>query len=59
MNEVRVQGVPLDPDHDKVCDWYAVECSACGPLAVATCGTVSRTCQQHLREHGAVGITKK
>jgi hypothetical protein len=56
MKEVTVQAVPLDGEH--LPRWYACECSACGPFSVCVKARVNRTCQEHLIEHGAVGITK-
>lgn len=57
MKEVTVQAVPLSGDHRP--QWYACECSACGPVVICVRALVTRTCQDHLGEHGAVEITRK
>lgn len=60
MKEIRVQAVSLPEGAEGgQGTWCACECSACGPIALTVAALVNDTCQEHLREHGAVGITKQ
>lgn len=37
---------------------WAVECSECGPLAVATPETVDAACTAHMASHGAQTVVR-